>query len=76
MTIYEDILGMARQLSAADKARLVADIGAALRHELAASSAAKPTHSLLGLWEGISVSEADIDAARQDMWANFPREDI
>lgn len=76
MTIYEDILGMAQQLSAADKARLVADIGAALRHDLATASTAKPTQPLLGLWEGIGISEGDIDEARQDMWSTFPREDI
>lgn len=78
MTVYDDVLGMAQQLSAADKARLLADISAALQQELANNTAntTEPTRSLYGLWEGDSVSAEDIDEARREMWSNFPREDI
>jgi hypothetical protein len=28
------------------------------------------------LWRGSNVSESDITQMRQEVWANFPREDI
>ena len=43
---------------------------------LVASSSRKPMKSLHGIWRGVSVTEADIDEARKEMWGNFPREDI
>jgi len=76
MNTYDDVLNSARQLSASDKARLLEDISAALRRELTQATVQKPRQSLLGLWEGVSISEDDIDEARQEMWGNFPREDI
>lgn len=78
MKTYDEVLMVAQQLSPNDKARLLEDISAALRRELAQSETEnkKPKRSLLGLWEGVSISEEDIDDARRDMWGNFPREDI
>ncbi len=37
-----------------------------------------PRQSLYGLWAdlGLEVTSEDIDEARREMWANFPREDI
>ncbi len=37
-----------------------------------------PPKSLYGLWanRGIDITEEDIDEIRQEMWGNFPREDI
>lgn len=37
-----------------------------------------PRRSLLGLWAdlGVQINENDISEARQEMWGNFPREDI
>ena len=35
-----------------------------------------PRKSLRGVWHGIDITEADIAAARQEMWGNFPRKDI
>lgn len=78
MNTYDDVLSIARQLSPSDKARLLEDISAALRRDLVQpeTEKKKPKRSLLGLWEGVSISEEDIDEARREMWGNFPREDI
>jgi hypothetical protein len=76
MNTYDEVLTIAQQLSPTDKARLLEDISAALRRDLAQAETKTPKRSLLGLWEGVSVSEADIDEARREMWGNFPREDI
>lgn len=78
MNTYDDVLSIARQLSPSDKARLLEDISAALRRDLVLpeTEKKKPKRSLLGLWEGVSISEEDIDEARREMWGNFPREDI
>lgn len=37
-----------------------------------------PRKSLYGLWanRGIDITEEDIAEIRQEMWGNFPREDI
>lgn len=74
MMTYQDILENARQLSLAEKARLLAEISASLQYELNTSS--QPARSLLGLREGVNISAEDIDQARDEMWGNFPREDI
>ena len=78
MNTYDEVLRSAQQLSPDDKARLLEDISAALRRDLmqAETATKQPKRSLLGLWEGVSVSEEDIDEARREMWGNFPREDI
>ena len=76
MMTYDEVLTSAQQLSPSEKARLLEDISGALRRDLAQPETKKPKRSLLGLWEGVSVSEADIDEARREMWGNFPREDI
>ncbi|HEY83746.1 MAG TPA: hypothetical protein G4N96_01345 [Chloroflexi bacterium] len=31
----------------------------------------QPLHSLLGLWQGFTISEEDITEARREMWGNF-----
>ena len=74
MLNYQDILSSAQKLSPSEKARLIEELGAALRAELDKPS--QPKRSLLGLWEGVTLSSEDIDEARQDLWKNFPREDI
>jgi hypothetical protein len=37
---------------------------------------AQPRKSLRGLWRGSNISESDITQMRQDVWGNFPGEDI
>ncbi|MEL7435495.1 MAG: hypothetical protein AAFN11_16215 [Chloroflexota bacterium] len=74
MMTYQDILANAQQLSTSEKARLLAEISASLQHELRTS--AQPKRSLLGIWEGLDLSAEEIDATRDELWGNFPREDI
>ncbi len=74
MLSYHDILANAQQLSPSEKARLLSDISTSLQKELRSSS--QPKRSLLGIWEGLDLSEEDIDQARNEMWNNFPRKDI
>lgn len=79
MNTYDQVLSIASRLSPSEKARLLEDISAALRRELAQAESQEPKQprrSLYGLWEGLNVSAEDIDEARREMWGNFPREDI
>ena len=74
MMTYQDILANAQQLSPTEKARLLADISASLQRELRSSS--QPKRSLQGIWQGVDISAQEIDRSRDEMWGNFPREDI
>jgi hypothetical protein len=78
MRTYDELLTEAQQLSASDKARLLADISIALRRDLAQTSPKPQRQSLYGVFAdlGPAPSAEDIDEARRDMWGNFPREDI
>jgi len=76
MNTYDDVLNVAQQLSPNDKARLLEDISAALRRDLVQPQ--PPGQSLYGAFAdlGTAPSAEEIDAARQEVWGNFPREDI
>ena len=76
MTLQE-VLNLAKQLSPVDKIRLVQKIAPEIEQDLIANQRT-PCQSLWGLCThlGIAPSAAEIDAVRQDQWANFPREDI
>ncbi len=76
MNTYDDVLNIVQKLSPSDKARLLEDISAALRRDLAQTVSKKPRLSLLGLWDDVRVSQQDIDDARRETWDGFPREDI
>ncbi len=76
----EAVLDLARQLSPVDQVRLIEQIAPQLEQVLAATSPPKrvPIQDLWGLCMplGPAPSAEEIDAARQDAWANFPRDDI
>ncbi len=72
---FEEIAALADQLSAIEKIRLVERLAVGLEQELEEDKP-QPRRSLYGIWEGVSVSEEDIDEIRREMWSNFPREDI
>jgi hypothetical protein len=76
MTLQE-VLNLAKQLSPVDKIRLVQKIAPEIEQELIANQRT-PSQSLWGFCAhlGTAPSAAEIDAVRQDEWANFPREDI
>lgn len=69
----ESILKLVSQLTATDKLALMESLVSLIRAELAPRT---ESVSLGGLWKGFSISEEDIAEARQEMWGNFPRDDI
>lgn len=71
----EDALTLVRQLSAADKARLIERIVPDIERELKTTRTG-PRKSLRGLWRGLDVTGEDIAEVRREMWAKFPRETI
>ena len=32
--------------------------------------------NLRGLWRGLAIAEEEMDQAREEMWGEFPREDV
>jgi hypothetical protein len=71
----EEALVVVRQLSPVDKARLIERIVPDIERELKAAHLG-PRQSLRGLWQGLDITEDDIEEARREMWGGFPREDI
>ncbi|MBN2394622.1 MAG: hypothetical protein JXR84_28080 [Anaerolineae bacterium] len=69
------VFGLAKQLSATDKVRLIELLAPQIRSDLARPARRR---SLLGLCAdlGPAPSAEVIDAARREAWGGFPREDI
>lgn len=74
----DQILMMIRQLPPRDRLHLIAQIIPEVDREWPLQGKIAPKKSLYGLWEnlGIDLSAEDIDQARQEMWGNFPRENV
>jgi|GEM_PF-1007028 len=72
-----DALALAMRLSPVDKARLLGFLASAVQHALAVIPP-PPTErvQILGLWQGLNITEDNIAEARREMWGNSPREDI
>ena len=75
-TLHE-VFNLAKKLSPRDKIRLIEHMAPEIERDLL-SSQPKPRKSLWGLWAdlGSAPSAEEIDKARREEWANFPREDI
>ncbi len=71
----EEALELVKQLSLIDKIRLIEQIAPQIEKELI-SIQPKSRQSLRGLWQGSNITELDIAQMRQEVWGNFPREDI
>jgi hypothetical protein len=71
----DEALAFVRQLSPVDKARLIERMVPDIERELRAARAV-PYVSLRGLWRGLDITEDEIDQAREEMWSEFPREDV
>jgi hypothetical protein len=73
----EQVLQLAKQLSLSDKVRLIEQLAPEIQRELPPNDS-QPRRSLWGLCAdlGTAPSAEEIDEARRDVWANFPREDI
>lgn len=72
-----EVAALARGLPAVDRLRLIEGLVAELEHEWQALRSA-PRRSLYGLWAdlGPAPTAEEIDQARREAWADFPREDI
>jgi len=71
----KEALELVKQLSLLDKVRLIEQVAPQIESELTTVKP-KQRSSLRGLWRGSNVTESDIAQMRQQMWGNFPREDI
>jgi hypothetical protein len=73
----EEVLSLAKQLSLPDKVQLVTRIMPEIEQEIVMAQAT-PRKSLWGLCAdlGNAPTAEEIGQAREEMWGNFPREDI
>lgn len=73
----EEVLSLAKQLSLCDKVQLVARILPEIEQEMVIDQPI-PRKSLWGLCVdlGDAPTMEEIDQAREEMWSNFPREDV
>jgi hypothetical protein len=73
----DQIRDLSKSLSPQDKLRLIGDLVQQLLREMPTPEK-KPSRSLWGVLShlGPAPSAEDIDEARREAWANFPREDI
>ncbi len=70
------VLDLLRKLPPRERLKVIARALPEIDQDLAETP--HPRVSLLGLWKdlGPSPSKEQIDQAREEMWANFPREEI
>ena len=71
----DEALAFVRQLSPLDKSRLIERMVPDIERELRAARSI-PRVSLRGLWRGLDITGEEIDQAREEMWGEFPREDV
>ncbi|MEH2191154.1 MAG: hypothetical protein V7K98_00590 [Nostoc sp.] len=74
----KEVLRLAKQLLTVDKVRLIQQIAADIECELTDQSSIVKSKSLWGLCADLGKvpSAVEIDTARSEEWASFPREDI
>ncbi len=77
--LLEQVFTQASRLETLDKVRLIERLMATLEQELTTTQSSAPT---VRSWRGVCAhlgqapSAEEIDEARREEWANFPREDI
>jgi len=71
-TTLVQVKELVTQLSASERAQLAAWLEPTLTY----TSTGPPPRSHYGIWADLSPmpTDADLDDARREMWANFPRE--
>ena len=71
-----ELIALARELSPLDRLRLIETLVATLERDWQGQAPA-PRRSIYGLWRdlGPAPSAEEIDQARREAWASFPRED-
>ncbi|MEH1885972.1 hypothetical protein [Nostoc sp.] len=74
----QQVIKLAKQLSTVDKVRLIQQIAPDIERELTDKLSTLPRQSLWGLCAdlGNAPSADEIDIARSEEWASFPRENI
>ncbi|HEX4951535.1 MAG TPA: DUF2281 domain-containing protein [Blastocatellia bacterium] len=72
MTLVETVIEKLKQMPP-EKLQEVLDFAEFLERK---NAVRQPRRSLEGIWEGmnVSISKEEIDEARREAWANFPRE--
>jgi len=75
MINFEQVVNLARRLSPFDKLRVIESLVPDLEAPLQSPMKLR-RRSLRGLLKGCSISAEEIDHVRQEMWGNFPREDL
>jgi len=70
------VLEMLRKLPPKERLKVISLALPEIENNLSAKP--QPRKSLRGLWKDLrpSISAAEIDTTRQEMWKDFPREDI
>jgi hypothetical protein len=80
MVTLEAVLAQAFELNTLDKLRLIENVTPKIEEEVrrAQSQPARAYPSLWGICRGLGLapSAEDIDQARRETWADFPRDDI
>ena len=73
----DEVVAQALKLSPEDKARLIGQVASVLERDLVAPQP-RPLQSFRGILAdlGPAPSAEEIDEARREAWANFPRDDI
>jgi hypothetical protein len=73
----EEVLGFVKQLSLVDKVRLIERVAPEIERDLETTQK-MPKRSLWGICGdlGNAPSATEIDQTRQEVWANFPRDDF
>lgn len=80
-TTLEEVINQALHLSAEDKVKLIERLASVLKYDLTEYGSAPQLESKRSLYGalahlGKAPSAEEIDEARREAWANFPREDI
>ena len=72
----DSVLKMLRKLPPRERLKVISLALPEIEQSIAEKP--RPRKSLRGLWKdlGPSISAEEIDAARHEMWGNFPHEDI
>ena len=72
----DQVLVLLRQLPPRERLKVLAKVLPEVEAELAEES--HPLESLRGLWKDLDfdISAEEIDQARREAWATFPREDV
>lgn len=74
-TTLDAVIALALRLSRAERARLIERVAATLTEEAKGEPGRRSVRGILAEF-GPAPSAEDIDEARREMLANFPREDI